>query len=395
MSTTEPTIVPAVSPAPEQIAAPPLPGGPVRVNALDGVRFFAFMGVFVYHALQNNAKLATWAGYGAYGVQVFFVLSGFLIGGILLGMRSQAHAPLGHRLKTFYIRRFLRIFPLYYMALFLFWLLPAFGVHALGGRQFLLWNALYLSNVKMYLDHQMMGGLSHLWSLAVEEHFYLIAPLLVLTFTIRRLNTLFIATWIVCAGFRVIFALYHDSFGDKLSPFQFDCLTVGMAAAMIEAEGSFVGLTRARAMQVGGWCAVALVATFAIGRMHFAGAALVDRCASQWLLSVAVAGLLLFLWNASATPLARFFSWGPIAYLGKISYGLYIFHLPCLVLAAALLAHYTRHGTALPALAATIALSMLSWHLYESPINNLKRFFPYAKAKKEDTAEVVLASPPA
>ena len=130
--------------------------GQSHVQSLDGVRFFAFFGVFVFHALQNNATLAPWAAHGALGVQIFFVLSGFLIGDILLSLRDRASVPLGQRLRTFYVRRALRIFPLYYLVLALIALLPSIGITVIGGRDVLIWNATYLTNVAMYLGHGMM-----------------------------------------------------------------------------------------------------------------------------------------------------------------------------------------------------------------------------------------------
>jgi peptidoglycan/LPS O-acetylase OafA/YrhL len=96
----------------------------------------------------------------------------------------------------------------------------------------------------------------------------------------------------------------------------------------------------------------------------------------NFIFSTAVAGLILLLWNTKQSRLARFLVSPPFPYLGKISYGLYVFHLPCLVLASVWFA-FMPHGSALPAFAMTVGLSALSWRVLEHPINNLKRYFPY------------------
>src|SRR5262249_33480006 len=105
-----------------------IPSTSGHVRALDGLRFFAFLGVFVWHALQNSPSLRPWVSYGALGVQVFFVLSGFLIGSILLEQRDRCEIKLATRLKIFYIRRSLRIFPLYYLTLSILLILPFIGI---------------------------------------------------------------------------------------------------------------------------------------------------------------------------------------------------------------------------------------------------------------------------
>ena len=120
---------------------------------LDSVRFLAFLGVFVYHFDDRTFA------YGSLGVQLFFVLSGFLITRLLLLNES---GDLRHDLGVFYARRTLRIFPLYYLVLL---------VLLLAGRLPHPWyHFLYLHNVWMFLEpHQTPGPTGHFWSLSVEE----------------------------------------------------------------------------------------------------------------------------------------------------------------------------------------------------------------------------------
>src|SRR4051812_48057385 len=136
---------------------------------LDGLRFFAFLAVFVYHARQESAPWG-WAG-----VQFFFALSGFLITRILIQKESEA---LGADLRRFYFRRTLRIFPLYYAIIALVAL-----THRLDNK---IWFVTYLYNIRAYFDRSLDDMLGHFWTLCVEEHFYLLFPLVLLTTPGRR-----------------------------------------------------------------------------------------------------------------------------------------------------------------------------------------------------------------
>src|SRR5262249_40880734 len=141
---------------------------------LDGLRAVAVLAVVAHHTLPG--PLVDALNPGAAGVRLFFVLSGFLITGILLGCReSMAQQGAGQALASFYARRFLRIFPLYYFAL---------AVVLLAGvqeaRDGAAWHLAYLSNV-YGVRQGWLGSLAHFWSLAVEEQFYLVWPALVLS----------------------------------------------------------------------------------------------------------------------------------------------------------------------------------------------------------------------
>ena len=115
------------------------------------------------------------------GVETFFVISGFLITGILLDNRSEEQKSLV--LKNFYCRRFLRIFPLFYLVLGMAVLLDSDGLRQSWG-----WHFGYLfPTFYFYLQNGWTGQLSHFWSLAVEEQFYLVWPLLILSVSMRSL----------------------------------------------------------------------------------------------------------------------------------------------------------------------------------------------------------------
>src|SRR6187402_354046 len=137
------------------------------------------------------------------GVRLCFVISGFLITGILLSWRNQ---PLGLALKTFYRRRALRIFPLFYFVL------AAAAVLNIGPvRDTLVWHVSYLSNFYFYLRGDWHGSVSHLWSLAVEEQFYLVWPWLLLCAPARWLRPAIVAMIAVAPVSRLLFPHPMDS----------------------------------------------------------------------------------------------------------------------------------------------------------------------------------------
>ncbi len=141
------------------------------LRQLDGLRALSVAAVAWSHwrAYWFRESSVPWA---EFGVETFFVISGFLITGILLDNRSESSKPFV--LRQFYARRFLRIFPLFYATLVIGFVLRADSL-----RQTLFWHAGYLSNIYFYL-WGWCGQLSHFWSLAVEEQFYLFWPLLMI-----------------------------------------------------------------------------------------------------------------------------------------------------------------------------------------------------------------------
>jgi peptidoglycan/LPS O-acetylase OafA/YrhL len=220
-------------------------------HALDGLRFFAFLLVFFFHALQYS-PWGNWPviRFGFLGVPIFFVLSGFLIGGILLDLKDKQRPDfgLGAKLRTFYIRRSLRIFPVYYL------FIGVLAVQlAMSGRadpvasDSFFWHLTYLTNFRSFfvgMDHIRQG---HFWSLAVEEHFYLLAPLVVLLLRPRTLARLLGGVILAVAAAR--YAIYaSDSARDfwVLSPMQFDLLGLGIATAIIERKGRYLGIDARR-----------------------------------------------------------------------------------------------------------------------------------------------------
>ena len=358
--------------------------GSKRIEWLDGLRASAFLLIFTAHTFHAYA----WSGYLTFGVPVFFVLSGFLIGRILLGMKEKS-GSLSAKLKAFYMRRALRIFPPYYALLLVIALAPLLHITLMGTRHVLLWHALYLTNLLVVAGHGWgdWGIQGHFWSLAVEEQFYLACPLLLLTMPINSLSRSFL---VVFAGL-IAFRLWDGLFASptlKFLPFCWlDYLLCGLAAAIVDRQGRFLRWFGKDAGRLGVRAGAWMLALFALPLLPSGWFWLLNAYA-WWLspqrisdallplfVSVSIACLIL-----AAPPLVqKALSWPPLRALGRISYACYLWHL--FVVAA--LEKWIALHTSLPLLGqdivivaaglpVTVGLALLSWHLIENPLLRLR-----------------------
>ena len=350
---------------------------------LDSLRALAAAMVVVYHFWRPARESVH---FGGIGVRVFFVLSGFLITGILLHSRTMVERggpARGGAVRRFYLRRFLRIFPLYYFALILAW----FG-RVSGIRTELPWHAAYLSNVRFFLDNAahpgVWGGhLSHLWSLAVEEQFYLVWPWIILFARRRWLPAIALGLVAVGPVFRAVVAQLTGNDVTPILPLGcIDSLALGAYLAMtVDPEYRAHPLVR----PVG-------PAALWLGTALFAAHQAALGSSSLWLFRIVAFDLAIALMGAwlvarAATgftgPAGRLLELGPLRYLGTISYGIYVYHL----MLPELLPRVARrlgHADLLAALgdqtvpylifyaALTVAVAAISWHGFEGPINRLK-----------------------
>ncbi len=173
---------------------------PEYLPQLDGLRTFAVLAVAYAHWIPANYHFNLPLGLAA--VEMFFVLSGFLITGILLRCRESLAHKEGTRLSVvnnFYLRRFLRIFPLYYLVLIIIFIL-----NVPSAREAIVWTTTYLSNFYFYAQGKFSPFIGHLWSLAVEEQFYLVWPWLIIFLPNRWLKPLFISTIMIAPVVRCI-----------------------------------------------------------------------------------------------------------------------------------------------------------------------------------------------
>lgn len=291
---------------------------------------------------------------GSIGVRLFFVLSGFLITRILLEARDR---PAGEALRTFYIRRGLRIFPVFYLTLALAALIGIGPV-----RQTIGWHVTYLTNAYLFMRGDWHGSISHLWSLAVEEQFYLVWPWLVLLMPTSRLTVTIVAMIALAPISRL---LVGGTMHSVLPTSCLDSLGAGALLALPAARphimraGWFVGvplMAFALILRAAGWpTAVDVPLDFGVS---LAGAWVVGRAINGF---DGRAGWLL--------------SRRPVIYIGTISYGLYLIHgfMPYV------LGRYVEGFVDMPwpwravlLVASTTMVAELSWRVFEKPILAMK-----------------------
>jgi peptidoglycan/LPS O-acetylase OafA/YrhL len=332
------------------------PDGLAYMPQLDGLRALAAIAVVLHHNLWRDGALGAVraaANLGDAGVRLFFVLSGFLITGILLRARGAPGA-----LRSFYARRFLRIFPLYYLVVL--------SVALVGQplmRSTLGWNLLYLANFNLIQLGELKGPpVSHLWTLSVEEQFYLAWPLLMLFLPRRALLPVALGTLALAPLSRLalLLATGNPTAAAVVTTSCLDTLGAGAALAIagrVPRGVAAVGLALVAAVTAlqGSWFDVVFRDT---------GYA----CVFVWLVGCGREGV--------PGAVGRFLASAPLVYLGSISYGIYVYHhvLPALVR----LPGYGLGRTAL-VLAMTLPVAALSFRFFEAPINALKRRFPYGR----------------
>jgi peptidoglycan/LPS O-acetylase OafA/YrhL len=368
-----------------------------RLPVLDGMRGIAILPVMILHftlyggpapasgadLLVHRVAMAGWIG-----VDLFFVLSGFLITGILFGAKGGR----GY-FRTFYLRRLLRIAPLYYgtLAVFLV-LLPALwpghkGLAWLRGEGFWYWT--FLLNFRIAgTGWPDFGALGHFWSLAVEEQFYLLWPVAVFLLNRRSLMALCAACMVVAVTAR--FALHlagNPPAAFVLAPARLDALAAGaFLALLVRGPGGMSAAVRwAKPAVVAG--GAGLLALF-LWKRGLPAADPAVSVAGQALLAVFFTGVLAL--ALAARPESRSGRWlaAPgLVFFGRYSYGLYVLHHPLLFLKPAALSFDlfpTVLGSRLPGwllfvaggISVSVALSLLSWHLWEKPFLDLKDRIP-------------------
>ena len=359
---------------------------------LDGLRALAVGAVLVHHFLPLQRFIPdNFVSFGELGVRLFFVLSGFLITGILLKCRidsDSSNEPRSFKLRQFYVRRFLRIFPVYYLTLAIVVLL-----NLPTARETIFWHLSYLSNVYFALRGGFEGPLSHFWSLAVEEQFYLIWPWLIIFPPKKYLHSTLIITIILAPLFRLIMhVLWESEVASAI--LLFGCLdALGLGALLAYYHSERVLEQKAPGfLNFSLYTGILLFAVLLVARVFNTG---------RWLTLAAMylATSLLFVWLVGrAAPgfkgwIGKALELRPVVYIGRISYGIYIFHnfMPLIVpkfFGIIGLPYPQGRGASIQQFVilcvATLVFASLSWRFFEGPINSLKRHFQYGKPRHKN-----------
>jgi peptidoglycan/LPS O-acetylase OafA/YrhL len=375
--------------------------------ALDGLRGTAILLVLICHySALFPPSAAAFSGFlviGWIGVDLFFVLSGFLITGILFDAKGMPHY-----FRNFYARRTLRIFPLYYgflAAMFLLLLVLKFGSwkflipmqsDSKEGLQ-LLWNSqpwlwTYTANFWIAMQsvwYQWTEMIMPLWSLSVEEQFYLIWPLVIFLFSHRNLIRIclgimageILVRLILTAGGTDWFALY------TLTPTRADSLAAGALLALLMRLPNGEQFARKLYNYAGAVAGLLLVAVSVGGFDPIRHPMLRDLFYS----ALAIFFSALLFWSIDPVSLRglpkRFYENRILRAIGGYSYCIYIVHLPLMYLTKNLLAQWGFYNPKQESwivaatlitlnVTLTVGVAFASFHLYEKQFLKLKRFFP-------------------
>lgn len=297
---------------------------PTRIAVLDGVRGIAVLMVMFCHypLFDVPARWQALAGrlsqLGELGVDLFFVLSGFLITGILVDARGRR----GPVLRNFYIRRSLRIFPLYYGTLLVMYVvLPLVGASAPTPWRDQRWFWTYLQNIGFTFST--VPGPNHFWSLAVEEHFYLVWPIVALYAAPRTLLRYLIGAIVLTLLCR--FALLHAGYGTfYFTLCRLDGLALGGLVAL--AARSRGGL--AAAAPAARWALVGFTPALTLLSVVFTGDGnlLVQIIKSTLIGAWFAAALLLVQQQPTGSLTGQVLSLPALRSVGEYSYAMYVFH---------------------------------------------------------------------
>lgn len=371
---------------------------PSRIPELDGLRGLAILMVVVYHYVGTGpsgppgsmvTSVRRFCGLGWSGVDLFFVLSGFLIGGILLDARDSPHY-----FRTFYLRRVHRILPIYYVFVVAFaaaaffsngHMPPPLVLSPLAPR-FLPVYLLFLQNIFPQLGtiftHQ---WLAPLWSLAVEEQFYLVVPLLI-RYLPRRLLVwvLILAMGGAPATRYVLLHLGHPGAMYAWTLSRADALSIGVLAAMLWRSPGLLDWLRAHFAHVRIALAVLFSMTLYFAFLHADMETMIMALVGFSCLALFYSSLLLTVLLKPAGVLARCMRHRGLQEFGTISYCMYLIHTPINPLV-----HWTaRHAWAgvrtLPEILVTIlsflttwGVCRISWRFLEKPLIRRGREYSY------------------
>jgi len=388
-----------------------------RIPELDGLRGLAILLVLIHHyfAIALHVRPGSWQAYALHsldltwsGVDLFFVLSGFLIGGILLDAKrevkkeakrdgnkdsKQDASGAGHYYRSFYRRRVHRILPVYYLWFALFLIGPAFlntghagaspaEAHAILNRAIFnrsvpAWSyALFLQNFSMSI-HGDFGGqwMASTWSLAIEEQFYLLLPVAIRLLSVKNIWR-FTAAMIVGAPIlRIVLLLSGSAYQGPytLLPCRADSLGWGVLLALALRDPWIFGWLqshRRRAYPLGIALGIAILALMTRPAMS------VLFMGSEYSCLAAFYALLLFLLVVNPAPIERrVFRCGPLMNVGTVAYAVYVVHQginyfwhAAVFGAAPRIDSWGSAFLTLLSLATVLALAAVSWRWIEKPL---------------------------
>ncbi len=362
------------------------------IPQFDSVRAIAVLLVIVHHWLSEN-RILNFLPNGALGVNIFFVLSGFLITGILLKSKQQVEQQGLKKVtlfKNFYVRRTVRIFPIYYLLLLVFWIINDPAIQKDGIYYFT-----YTSNFLFYNEQFFPGRLSHLWSLAVEEQFYIFWPWLIILVN-RKLLPYLIALFIVIGISSNYIFTEKDWWVTLFTPACFDAFAIGGFLSYLTMYRQDI---IQRIQPKFKWIFIGIVILFLLDVFKYA---FLPTRTTHALLAFIIIYYCLFKRNNKIMNFVLDNKW--LLWLGKLSYGVYLYHLFIPELWEWINKEFNLwnidlfYNRAMPSalkgvwmfiqeFSLLMLICILSWKLIEKPINKLKNKFenmPKTEIEKAD-----------
>jgi peptidoglycan/LPS O-acetylase OafA/YrhL len=348
---------------------------------LDSLRAIAVLLVIISHWFSPHHLLNRYTPNGILGVTLFFVLSGFLITGILLRSKMQIEQgyPAYREFKIFYIRRALRIFPVYYLLLLI---LVLFNIANITKSFW--WHFFYVSNFYFWHRGSFEGWLSPLWSLSVEEQFYIFWPAIIFFINRRWLPLAFLIGIIVAVLFRYAITVSTNDLGRLLMPGSLDSFCLG---GLIAYGKEFKTKGYLLFKKYNNWSIVfAFICLVAVNVFLKQNKNMLLFITLYFLIISAVFAVLID-WVADGVKIpivSSILNNRVLRYLGKISYGIYLIHnfIPYLygVKLPVMLEPFSLYIAQLLRLLIVVGLASASWYLFEKPILQLKKRFEYDRA---------------
>ncbi len=351
-----------------------------HIRAIDGLRGLAILLVLMHHF--------AWFPPGWAGVDIFFVISGFLITRILLRTKNTLHY-----FSHFYARRALRILPLYYLSILLFFgvifpLAARSGYFFHSGIKDFAWYFFHLSNWWIGSGHMASSPISHFWSLAIEEQFYFVWPLLVFVLSRKNLTMATVAIAVLSFLSRGVAAYMHPEstgFIYFYTPFRIEPIAIGSLAAMF-AEEKVLWSKLAACRQILFWA----------GFLVWTTTTFVGDNRTTCIFGISAIGIVALALLIQAADGASPFDIPIFRHLGKYSYALYVIHYPVFLLASHVFRGWGRVWDPVLTAVAGVPLSYLlaraSWVLIESPFLRLKNKFEYEAGSRQELAPTELAT---
>jgi peptidoglycan/LPS O-acetylase OafA/YrhL len=379
------------------------------LSSLDGLRGIAVLSVIAFHTLRVTGQEgflgrvlvrfqeSAWAG-----VDLFFVLSGFLITGILLDTRSSRNY-----FKTFFARRTLRIFPLYYAVLAAAIIavpsilgpsrLPDLYPRLLANQAWL-WT--YTANYLQARGAHTLPGFGHFWSLAIEEQFYWFWPAVVYFLSRRKLLGVCLTVCLLSPLLRLVLIEFGGVREWAIRQYTFtraDALLAGALAALLVREPEVLRQFRRPLLGAIGFCLMAL-AVIGVRNHYIPYEATETVVIGYACLGVLFASLVYHLATEEGR-IARLLSFSALRWFGRYSYGIYIFHWPIAQAYRAALepklqrtfgAHfYPAEFAYLTVTCISAAVAFLSWHVFEVRFIQLKEYFTYSNPERSEKPSAV------